>query len=67
MHFYLNHQCSDVEREGVWRNYYTGEELDLSSAAGDLDGGETENCAILVGVWNAWSDWSCLVPKVCLE
>ena len=58
---------SDVETEGVWRNYYTGEELDLSFAVTNNDGEEAENCAILVGVWNAWSDWSCLVPKVCLE
>ena len=62
---YLYHQCSDLENEGVFRNYYTGEELDPSVVAtGDLDGGEAENCAIVVGVWNAWSDWSCIVPKV---
>ena len=56
---------SDHETEGVWRNYYTGEKVDLSfAAASDLDGGEVQNCAVLVGPWNGWSDWTCIVPKV---
>ena len=63
--FYLHPQCSDHETEGVWRNYYTGEEVDLSFAAsGELNGGRAENCAILLALWNGWTDWKCPVPKV---
>ena len=60
------YQYSDLDTEGVFRNYYTGENLsDLSDrTTGDIDGGETENCAIVVGVWSAWTDWPCLASKV---
>ena len=50
--------------EGQWRNYYTGAAVDLSFAAADTAAGDNGNCAILVGAWNGWSDWKCLVPKV---
>ena len=56
--------CSDHETEGVFRNYYTGEAVDLTfAAAGEVNGGEVENCAIVVADWNGWSDWICNIPK----
>ena len=59
------YQYSDLDTEGVFRNYYTGEELVKSVlTTGFLDGGEAENCAIVVGVWSAWTDWPCLASKV---
>ena len=49
----------------MWRNYYTGEELDLGfGVSGSLKGGTSENCAILVPRWNGWTDWGCLQSKV---
>ena len=63
--FHWQHHFSDHETEGVWRNYYTGEKVDLSfAAATDLDGGELLNCAALIGPWNGWSDWTCMITKV---
>ena len=39
--------------------------VDLTfAAAGELNGGEVENCAIVVADWNGWSDWICNIPKV---
>ena len=57
--------CSDRETEGVWQNYYTGEEINLSSdITGPTTGGKDENCAILVAAWNGYADWICQANKV---
>ena len=57
------HNYSDQIEEGLWRNYYTGEVVDTSFGVADniLNGGEIENCAILVPLWEGWSDWSCTI------
>ena len=28
-----------------------------------LNGGTTENCALLVPLWDGWNDWSCIINK----
>ena len=52
---------SDIEEEGKWINYYTGNEVDTSfgvvSGSNDID--TTQNCAILVPPWNGWTNWVC--------
>ena len=54
---------SDAAEEGVFRNYYSGDIVDLGFGIANsvLDGGQTENCAILVPLWKGWNDWSCVI------
>ena len=57
--------CSDRETEGIWRNYYTNEKINISSDITNItNGGNTENCAILVLAWNGYADWICQANKV---
>ena len=50
--------------EGVWRDYYSGDNVDLSVGVSEtLNGGTTENCALLVPLWDGWNDWSCIINK----
>ena len=52
---------TDAEEEGVWRDYYSGSLA--PSSLGYLDGGESENCAILAPIWPLWMDMKCSVSK----
>ena len=43
-------------------NYYNEETVDLSfGIAETLNGGRTENCGLLVPLWDGWNDWSCVI------
>ena len=53
---------SDADVEGVWRDFYLGEEVDI--ATGVADGGDIEDCAILIPYFEGWNDWSCVINKV---
>ena len=57
--------CSDIESEGQWTNYYTGQKLDTSVGvvSGGLKGGTTKNCGLAVPAWKGWNDWQCKIPK----
>ena len=48
--------------EGVWRDFYSGDEVDI--ATGIADGGDIEDCAILIPYFEGWNDWSCVINKV---
>ena len=58
--------CSDSETEGVWKNHYTQERMNLTFAvSGDkLNGGKKENCAVFSPKWGGWNDWPCTISKV---
>lgn len=64
----LDHWPVEVKAgEGVWRNYYTGDQLEnytkpWLSSNGDKDLGDTYNCVMfeLTGVeTRAWEEWQC--------
>ena len=61
----MNNKLSDSAEEGVWRDYYSGELVD--TALGNTDGGDIEDCTILIPYLMGWSDWSCVINKVWLN
>ena len=58
-HFYI--VVSDTDKEGDWRNHYTGGEVDTVTGVSDIDGGTKENCGMLVPPWGGWTDWNCQI------
>ena len=60
--FFILHLLSDSAEEGVWRDFYLGEEVD--TAQENTNGGDIEDCAILIPFLDGWSDWSCIINKV---
>ena len=58
------HLPSDNEEEGIWRNYYTGKEINsYNYNTAKLSEGYKGNCALFVPVWKEWSDWQCVVDR----
>ena len=53
---------SDIETEGVWKNYYTGSEVSGFGAVSKLSGDTDNNCALMLGLWNGWNPWPCSLP-----
>ena len=50
--------------EGLWMNYYTGKEVDMSigiARGGSLSVDPSQNCGLLIIPWQGWSDWQCQV------
>ena len=47
---------------GVWTDHQTGAEVDLQHSK--LEGGATQNCAVLLAQWAAWRDHVCVADKV---
>ena len=47
---------------GVWTDHQTGAEVDLQHSK--LEGGATQNCAVLLAQWAAWRDYVCVADKV---
>ena len=59
-----------VAQEGVWRDYYTGEQLEnytkpwLSSDQGDNILGETSNCIYIHRSSLSWIEWECFTDDM---
>ena len=49
-------------KAGVWTDHQTGAEVDLQHSK--LEGGATQNCAVLLAQWAAWRDYVCVADKV---
>ena len=53
---------TDRKIEGQWVDFYSSDSLDiLGVAAGEPDGGEAENCGMVVSYWGGWQDFGCKV------
>ena len=53
---------SHNSKVGVWTDHQTGAEVDLQHSK--LEGGTTQNCAVLLAQWAAWRDYVCVADKV---
>ena len=55
---------TDTETESVWKHHYTGEVVDMETGTKvDPNGGEHENCGLMMLAWGGWQDWLCTVGK----
>ena len=46
---------SDAETEGDWRHHFTGEQVDLG-IGGQIGGSDTNNCGVLIPMWQGWKE-----------
>ena len=55
----------EEEGGGVWRDFYTNEELPglVEAHRGDISGGEKETCGIMYSALGGWRKWKCSVTK----
>ena len=51
---------TDSKIEGQWVDYYTSDPVDIKGvAAGKIDGGEIQNCGLILTARGGWQDWEC--------